>query len=238
MSGASADVLVGISQPTYLPWLGYFDLMDQVDVFVLLDQVQFSRHSWQQRNRVKGANDTVVLSVPVSDTGLATRLDEALIADRRTITKHLTTIRQCYVRAPFASEVLPRIAEAYEAAGATLLSLTVGLIDVVRDLLGVTTPIILASTLGATGTKDDLVRSICSRCEATRYLAAPGSREYMEAGTAFSDGRIEVVYHEYHPAEYVQLHGPFVPYLSAIDAILNLGDGAREAMLAGRTSSA
>src|SRR3954471_6587239 len=90
---------VAIMQPTYLPWLGLFDLMDQVDELVLLDSVQFERHSWQHRNRIRGANGEILLTVPVRNTGLATTIDKAQIADRRAVAKHLVTIRQSYIKA-------------------------------------------------------------------------------------------------------------------------------------------
>jgi len=85
---------IAISQPTYLPWLGYFDLIDQVDVFVLLDSVQFEKQSWQQRNRIKTPTGLQWLTVPVEFRGrLGQRIMEVIIRDDPDLPKkHLRAI--------------------------------------------------------------------------------------------------------------------------------------------------
>lgn len=226
---------IGIAQPTYLPWLGYFDGMDQVDEFVLLDNVQFERHSWQHRNRVKGPQGEIQLVVPVRRSGLDTLLCEAEIADTAQLVKHRKTIEQAYARAVHRNVVLEPLTDSAADPPQRLVDLTIGWIELLRDLLGIATPLRLASALDVNGAKDDLVRSICETLGADAYLAAPGSRSYMEAGSAFDDSAIRVRYHEFECVEYEQLHGAFVGYLSAVDALMCLGSsGARDVMLAGR----
>lgn len=221
-------------QPTYLPWLGYLDMIDRVDEFVVLDTVQFERHSWQHRNRIKTAQGEHMLTVPVERTGLDTVLLDARIADEKAVTKHLRTIEQSYARAQHFAPARADLASFLSSPGRSLADFLVRVIDWLRDRLGITTPMVRASTLEASGRRDELVRSICDAMGATHYLAAPGSRDYMEAGTAFVDGNIEVEYHHFDCRPYPQQHGAFMPYLSSLDAILNLGPGAREVMLAGR----
>jgi len=225
---------VGIGQPTFLPWLGYLDLMDQVDVFVLLDDVQFERHSWQHRNRIKGPAGEILLSVPVRRTGLATLICEAEIADRRALPKMLRTIEQCYARAKHLDEVRFELGEVFSPDDDRLLDLLLRLIGLLRCRLAIETPLLRSSTLDVTGSKDVLVRSICEAVGASRYLAAPGSRAYMEDGGAFDESPIEVRYHDFVCQPYAQLHGAFVEKLSALDAVLNLGAGAREVLISGR----
>jgi hypothetical protein len=229
---------ISIMQPTYLPWLGLFDLMDQADEFVLLDSVQFERHSWQHRNRVKGPNGEVMLSVPVANSGLMTTIQDAKIADGRALTKHARTISQAYARAAHLAPVTDRLFEVLAAPPERLIDLLVPIIELLKDALGITTPISRASALSTSGSKDWLVRSICEARHATDYLAVPGSRHYMDEGSAFAEASIKVSYQQYECREYHQLHGEFIPSLSALDAILNLGPDARETMLAGRLPSA
>lgn len=230
----SSTKTVAIMQPTYLPWLGYFDLMDQVDEFVLLDCVQFERNSWQHRNRVKGPRGEVMLSIPVRRTGLATRLDVAEIADAGYARRHRCTIEQAYARSPHFDGVREAVRGLFAEESGRLVTRLLAWIGWLREQLGIGTPIVLASTLEVHGARDVLVRSICDARGATDYLATPGSRAYMEAGTAFADGGVTVRYHGYEPVPYSQPHGPFLPYLSSLDAVLNCGHRARDTMLAGR----
>src|SRR5436305_11804238 len=102
-----------VLQPGYLPWLGYFDLMHKADVFVHYDDVQFDKHGWRNRNRIKGPNGEVWLTVPVLHTGrfgqsvLEVEIDERQNWQRR----HLATLTQSYARAPFIERVLPRLSD-------------------------------------------------------------------------------------------------------------------------------
>lgn len=232
----TAGKVLGIGQPTYLPWLGYLDLMDRSDEYVILDNVQFVRHSWQQRNRVKGPNGEVMLTVPVRKTGLHTTIGAAEIEHRGALRKHATTIRQAYAKAPHRQPFLDALEPIYADPPAGLLDLNLALLHQLRNAFGITTPLVLASSLDVSGHKDDLVRSICDARLADVYLSAPGSRAYIEAGTAFTDGRVGIRYHRYDCVPYPQLHGPFLPSLSAVDAVLNTGPDARRVLLAGRTS--
>src|SRR5262249_38942007 len=175
-----------------------------------------------------------MLSIPVRRTGLATRLDAAEIADPDFARRHLRTIEQAYARSAHLEASHPALVDLYTGVPRWLLAYSRAWIEWLRTRLGVPTPIVLASTLALDGTKDALVRAICEARGATSYLATPGSRAYMESGTAFADGAIAVRYHAYDPAPYRQPHGTFVPYLSALDAVLNCGEKVREILLAGR----
>src|SRR5881398_256413 len=126
---------IAIMQPTYLPWLGLFDLMDQVDEMVLLDAVQFERHSRQHRNRIRGAAGEVLLTIPVRNTGLATPIAEAEIADRRAVAKHLVTIRQCYAKSTHR-DLLDELGPLYEQSSNLLVDLLIPILEWLRERLG------------------------------------------------------------------------------------------------------
>lgn len=226
--------VVSIMQPTYLPWIGWFDLMDQADQFVLLDDVQFERHSWQHRNRIKTQNGELMLTIPVRRSGLATTIANAQISDPSALRKHRAAIMQSYARSRAIEDHRKTLDAIYDQVQPRLVDFLQPAIEWLRDALAITTPLITASELGVSGTKDERVRAICDALDATEYLATPGSEAYMKAGTAFDDGAIAVRYHTYSPAPYPQLHGDYISHLAALDVVLNAGEDARTVMLAGR----
>src|SRR4051812_37246521 len=132
---APEERTVAIMQPTYLPWLGLFDLMDQADELVLLDSVQFERHSWQHRNRIRGPAGEILLTVPVRNTGLATTIAEAQIADGRAVAKHLVTIGHAYAKSAHR-HLLDGLAPLY-APTDSLVEFLVPILEWLRAQLGV-----------------------------------------------------------------------------------------------------
>src|SRR5436305_2802710 len=105
-----------ISQPTYLPWIGYFDLIDQVDQFVVLDNVQFAKQSWQQRNRIKTAAGLQWMTVPLEFRGrLGQQIREVKIRDAGCFEDHLRAVELAYRRAPFFSQYFPALRSILES---------------------------------------------------------------------------------------------------------------------------
>jgi hypothetical protein len=219
---------IAIMQPTYLPWIGYFAMIDRVDRFVYLDSVQFAKRSWQQRNRIKTANGELMLSVPVLSKGKR----EQTIAEAQIdwgggfAEKYARSIEHAYRSAPhFAEHFEPLKAKLSEQAP-SLADYTIGLIDFLCGRFGITTPRERSSSLRAEGQKAELLAAICKELSAGRYLSAPGSREYIEESDAFERAGVVVNYHEYtHPA-YPQGAGDFLPYMAAIDLLFHCGSEA------------
>lgn len=226
---------VGIMQPTYLPWLGYFDMMSRVDVFVLLDNVQFEKKSWQQRNRIKTANGELMLSVPVKTAGRFHQQINEVEIDHSTRfhDKHVKSIEAAYRKAPFFRDNFAAIATLISSEEVRLGRFNEALIRFLAERLGVTTPIVVGSELAATGSSTELTVNQCLELGATSFLAAAGSRPYVSAEPRFAEHGIAVEFHEYEHPRYPQLHGPFLPYMAAVDAIFNVGPEAG-ALLTGR----
>lgn len=216
---------VAIMQPTYLPWMGYFGLMDRVDTFVLLDCVQFARRSWQQRNQIKTAQGAQWLSVPVLSKGLRDQAirDVQVQPDAGFPGKHVRGITDAYGKARFFADHAAGLFRLLEAGTTNLAEMTCALIDQLRQEFAITTPLVMASSLHPDGAKANLLAAICHRLGATRYLSPPGSRVYLDDSRAFEELGIEVAYFTYQHPEYPQLHGPFLPYMSAIDLLFNCG---------------
>lgn len=223
-------IRVAIMQPTYLPWLGYFALIDRVDVFVFLDSVQFERRSWQQRNQIKSGNGSLMLTVPVHKKGLR----EQIIADVRIKRgagfpeNHVRAITLNYARAPYFDRYGPQLFGVIRRSYERLADLTIALTGWLADQLGITTRCLRSSALGAEGRKAELLADICRRLGAERYISPPGSRDYLHQSDAFDRSGIRVEYHDYEHPTYPQLHGPFVSHLSAVDLLLNAGPESLE----------
>ena len=165
---------IAIAQPTYLPWLGYFDLLDQVDQFVLLDNVQFEKQSWQQRNRIKTPTGLQWLTVPVVFRGrLRQRIAEVEIREPDFWCDHLRAIELNYRRAPFFERYFGEVSEQIRshAAHLSLSQLTTGMLHWFRSTLGIRTPIVQASCLAVQGKRTELLAEICTALGANAYLS-------------------------------------------------------------------
>jgi hypothetical protein len=227
---------VAIMQPTYLPWSGYFDLMDQADLFVFLDIVQFDKRSWQQRNRVKTERGELYLTVPVRSKGrFEQRVAEVEIDETaRFADRHVRTVEMAYAKAACASPFLAEWTGVMRRAHTRLADLNIALIEFIRDALGIRTETLRASSLDVSGKRVELLVEICRAVGADRYLSPAGARAYIEENDLFAVNGVELAYQAYTPPTYRQLHGAFVPSLSALDLLLNEGAASLSLIRAGR----
>lgn len=232
-------------QPTYLPWIGYFDLMDQVDVFVILDTVQFERQSWQNRNRVRTARGVKWLTVPVHHA-FGSEIRTIRVRDEAHWRRdHFETLRHSYARAPSWGELGPDLRSGYEVGSQRLQDVNEWFIRCFARKLGVALAgagpggdkLVRASTLAAAGHRQDLLVAICRELGADEYLSPPGSSVYLSERDPFPEAKIELSYHAYEHPTYRQLHGAFVPFMSSVDLIANEGPAAGQVLRSGRRPS-
>ena len=232
---------IAITQPTYLPWLGYFDLIDQVDTFVVLDTVQFEKQSWQQRNRIKTPTGLMWLTVPVAFRGrLGQKVQDVEIREAEFWRKHLRGIEVNYGRAPFFGEYFPQISSVIGNCqpGTQLVDLNLRLIDWFLQMFGIRTPVVRASSLAQEGKRTELLANICQKLGATQYVSPLGSADYLlDEMRYFQDTGVEVSFQNYTHPEYRQLFPPFVSHASALDLIFNEGEHSAEIMRSGRCKS-
>ncbi len=216
---------VAVMQPTYLPYLGYFDLIAQADVFVLLDDVQFERKSWQQRNRIGGADGEVMLTVPVRKQPLQTLIrDIEIDEDKPWRADHLAVIEAAYRGRPafdegwaFANDALAN------GPRESLCDLTSAMIEQAARRLGLQSEIVRASALDCGGRRSEHVLSLCRALEGDAYVSPRGAADYMAADKVFEHAGFPVRYRSYVPVAYPQDGEAFTPYLAFIDAVMNLG---------------
>jgi hypothetical protein len=231
---------IAISQPAYLPWLGYFDLIDQVDSFVLLDSVQFEKQSWQQRNRIKTPTGLQWLTVPVVFRGhFGQRIVDVKIRDLKFTRNHLRAIELNYRRAPFFQRYFPEFAEILQScSGEMLQQLTHQLILWFSGALGVRTKILKSSELEAEGKRSELLVGLCRLFRAEFYLSPLGSAAYlMDDLQLFSHAGIEVGFQHYEHPKYRQLFPPFQSHASILDLIFNEGENSLSIMRSGRRAA-
>lgn len=218
-------VEVAIMQPTYLPWVGYFAMIDRVDQFIYLDSVQFARRSWQQRNRIKSTNGELMLTIPVINKGRR----EQLISETNVLwesgfsAKHVRAIEAAYRKAAFFEQYFGDLKARMLKEPSSLADFTIGLIEFLCQAFKIVTPRIRSSSLEAEGQKASLLATLCEKVEATSYLSAPGSQDYIEESDAFRRASVSVRYHHYNHPEYAQGKGPFLPYMAAIDLLFHCG---------------
>jgi WbqC-like protein family len=217
-----------VLQPSYLPWLGYFDQMRKADVFVWYDDVQFDKSGWRNRNRIKSSKGPLWLTVPVLHKGRGLQAINAIEIDnskswRR---KHLLSIEQFYARAPFIESFVPRLAEILNQSWQRLVDLDIATTIWLASELGITTPRYRASQLEIDGDPNGRLIGLCHHFGADRYLSGDSARDYLDV-PRFAAAGVKVNWHCYQHPSYSQLHGAFVPYLSALDLLLNIGPAAQ-----------
>jgi len=214
-----------IMQPTYLPWIGYFALIDRVDQFVFLDSVQFERRSWQQRNRIKTATGVQLLTVPVLKKG---RREEAIRSVEISpgsgfVKKHVRAIESAYGRARYFEAYAPALFALFEREQKLLADLNIAIILWLARAFGITTPSRRSSSMAAEGKRDALLVAISQELGADQYVSPPGAHAYLDGNIAFPAAGIALTWHDYRHPDYPQLHGPFLPYMAAIDLLFNAG---------------
>ena len=169
---------IAIMQPTWLPWIGYFDLIDQVDQFVFLDTVQYCRRSWHSRNRIKTKDGLHWISIPVKAGNRdQTTLMDAKISPSNQIDKWRKTLAQAYAQAPARDTELPFIRDRLSALedGASLADVNLQIIRMLMERLEITTPTVRASELSVYEGRVDRLVGICRELGATSYLSPLGS---------------------------------------------------------------
>lgn len=220
-------MLVGIHQPHYLPWLRYFEKIARVDTFIVLDNIQYNKNGWQNRNAVKGPGGRVLLTVPVREH-FQQNLDEVSINNnspwRR---KHARTLEQLYGSAPHFSEYGPGILETFGHVWSMLNELNRHMLELFLKVLQIDTPVVYASDLNVPGVATErLVNLIKAVGGDTYYSGAYALDAYLDANELAAAG-IELELQEWRAPVYPQRFGAFEKDLSIVDLLMNCGPDSR-----------
>lgn len=220
---------VVVLQPSYLPWIGYFEQMIRADQFVFLDDIQFTRRDWRNRNKIRTSGGWAWLTVPVEQKNRYTQLLKEARVDNSINwkKKHREAIRLNYSRAPFFETYYPYFESVYSKQWEFLIDLCYETTAYLMEALNITTPTSKSSDLSVQGRKADLILNICRKMGATHYLTGSLAHDYLSKED-FSREKIELEYQKYNHPEYPQRYPGFVPYLSLVDILFNVGDKSRD----------
>lgn len=219
---------VGIHQPHYFPWMGYFDKMAKSDTFILLDDVQLEKGSYMYRNRIINAQGKVVyLTISGDKHGFLERSYREIESanDAQWLAKHEAELKRAYQESPYFNQVWPLLEDLFHTEEKTICAYCIRSILRLKELLEIPTKILLQSELPGevTGRKNDLVLGLCKLVGADAYLSGNGARKYTDENS-FSEAGIKLSYQQFTPPVYPQLHTEeFVPGLSLLDMLFNCG---------------
>jgi len=228
---------VAISQSNYIPWRGYFDMIASVDVFVVYDEVQYTRRDWRNRNRIKSPQGLQWLTVPVETKGsYHQKISDVQVSDHSWPEKHWKALSLAYGRAPFWSEQENWLKTLYsEAKVDKLVDINRHFLDGILRFLNIETPVVRSSDIPGSGGQSERLLGLCAELGATHYLSGPAAAAYLDT-SLFAARGIEVEWMDYsNYPPYAQMWGDYVGEVSVLDMILNVGSRAQE--LIGGTST-
>jgi hypothetical protein len=220
---------VAILQSNYIPWKGYFDLINSVDVFVVFDDMQYTRRDWRNRNYIKTQQGLKWLTISVEVKGkYFQKINETRISEPQWNINHISQIRQNYIKAPYYKDVLPWIEHLYETATSEYLTeVNIHFLKSICNFLNIDTEFRDSREFSLSEGKTEKLVSICKDLDATVYLSGPAAKSYLEENLFEKDDMcVEWIdysgYKEYH-----QLFPPFEHGVSILDLIFNEGENAK-----------
>jgi hypothetical protein len=215
-----------IIQSSYLPWKGYFDIIKGVDTFVFLDDVQYTKNDWRNRNRIKTRNGIKWITVPVKG-GIHQKLcDTRIDNSQRWALSHKDLIYSNYSRAEYFYCYKHELLDTFSRQFETLSTLNIYWIKVICSLLNIDTTFINSNNLGIEGRKEDKIIKICKTIGANHYVSGPKAKNYINEYNFKREG-ITLEFKDYsgYP-EYPQPWGEFSDFVSIIDLLFNCGENA------------
>ena len=219
-------MIVTIHQPEHLPWLGFFHKAAQSDLFVLLDQVQYRKNYFQNRNRLRAARGAVWVTVPVLTKGRPDQMINEVeingVGSPRWAAKYWRSLEQLYGRAPYWAAHAAFFSDVCRTPWARLNELNERIIHYLFEAFGLSTRTIYASALNVSGQRSELLLDICRKVGAQTYVSGISGRTYLDR-EAFARAGIDVRFQEFHHPIYRQLHEPFMPCMAAVDLLFNYG---------------
>ncbi len=223
---------VAISQSNYIPWKGYFDLINSVDEFILYDDMQFTRRDWRNRNKIKAKDGAQWLTIPVEVKGkYFQKISETHISDPGWGARHLQTIRANYARTPYFRDYAELFSDLYLNCSSLRLSeVNFTFLTAICDLLGIQTRLTWSHDYQLVQGKTERLVDLCRQVGAQHYVSGPSARAYID-DALFQQHGISVSYIDYagYP-EYSQRFPPFDHAVSIIDLLFNTGSDARRYM--------
>ncbi|MDE1817925.1 MAG: WbqC family protein [Thaumarchaeota archaeon] len=215
-------MIVSIHQPGYLPWLGFFKKISASDVFVFLDDVQYEKNGWHNRNKIRTSDGSIWLTVPIRSS-FGTLLKEVKIDNTSNwIEKHRKSIQINYSKAKHFKEFSSLLMPIYEKNFDLLVDINMQIIELLIKQLEIKTKTLFSSELNISEKSSDRILEICKKLGATVYLSGALGRNYLNL-TDFEKNGIEIQFQNFQHPTYSQYYTPFLPNMGAIDLVYNEG---------------
>ena len=222
-------MIVGIHQPEYIPWLGFFKKMMNSELFVFLDDAQFRKKGWQNRNKIRTKNGTALLSVPVHAHSRPNINAITIDNDKNWSERHKKSILYNYAKAPYFEEFKNFIESIFEKKFEYLTDLNTAIIKFIMDELEIKPKIIFSSELKISKKGSERVLDICKSVGADHYITGTVWAQPHLKIDEFKKSNIRVEFQNFQHPTYKQIHGEFIPQMSIIDLLFNEGrDGAKK----------
>ena len=214
-----------VLQSNYLPWKGYFDLIQNADVFVHYDEVQYTKNDWRNRNRLCSKNGPAWLTIPISRDAVKQKISEVRLPEPRWQEDHYKTLFQSYRPAPYFSQIAPLLEEFYRGRPWTFLSeLNHHCTERIAGVLRLPTRFLDSKNFQLEGGRVERLISLLRQIGATEYLSGPSARDYLAGSEPlFAAAGIRLLFKTYagYP-EYPQLHAPFEHAVTVLDVLANV----------------
>ncbi len=220
---------VVIAQPENLPWLGYFDKMRHSDCFVFLDNVQFKRRYFENRNKIRTSNNWIWLTIPVLVKGkFEQKISEVLIDnDRDWRKKHWNSLLHAYSKAPYFKDYADFFEHTYKQDWRFLADFNIACILFIAQQLSLKPEFKRASELNVEGRSTDLLLNICRHLDASIYYSGKFGKDYLDE-SRFAEYNIGIAYQDFKHPVYNQRFLPFIPGMSAVDLLFNHGPASKD----------
>lgn len=215
---------IAILQSNYIPWRGYFDLIRQVDIFVIYDEVQYTKNDWRNRNIIKTPNGPRWLTIPVRQLHLEQKISETRVSLKNWNVKHWNSIKANYTKAPYFKLYEERFKELYLGMDTEMLSeINLRFIRAINAILGIETKIVDSLSLNLSGNKNERLVDAVTKLGGTHYLSGPAAKDYLDTNL-FEKNNILVEWMDYSRYdEYPQLYPPFSSAVSILDTLFSCG---------------
>ncbi|WP_339157807.1 WbqC family protein [Paenibacillus sp. FSL W8-0186] len=218
---------VAVLQSNYIPWKGYFDIIQDVDQFIFYDDVQYTKNDWRNRNKVKTSSGSQWLTIPVNAASDMLICD-VVLPNNNWAVKHFKTLEALYSKAPYFKNFKPFLEYVYlERKWVHLSELNQYLIKYIsKNYLGISTGFLNSREIKSEGKKLDRLLSILKEVNAKTYISGPAAREYIIEDRFENEG-IRLVYKDYNNyPKYAQFHPPFDDYVTIFDLLFHTGSDA------------
>jgi len=213
--------IVTIHQPESFPWMGFFNKMIMADDYIILDNVDFRKNYFQNRNQILTKQGPAFITIPVDNKKYKAINEIRIVEQKNWQKKQFATLCQTYSKSPYYNLHKEFLESLYSSEYELLIDFNMRVIDYVRRVLDIDTPMSMASDLNVRGTSTELLIELCKKHNATHYLAGRDGINYLNTDL-FNDAGIKIIFQDFNIPEYQHFnHNSFYPFMSVFDLLFN-----------------